>query len=76
MIGLQTLVTKSNYKKLYQRYYLKNKKVIRINNMNEAKSLIGTEIELRSPNRCKLDKNSYCGICCGDIYSRYENGIP
>lgn len=68
--GYTIKVTKDNAKYLVGRYLLQGVKRI-----DDAQSLIGTSIVIRSPMYCKFEDGRICATCAGDIPSSNPNGV-
>ena len=74
--GLMIDVTNKNYVYFVNRFYIKSGKTILIETLEDAKSLVGKTIELRSFVFCKHKKhNHYCEKCAGKELSRNKNRI-
>ncbi len=66
-LGMSLLVSKDNYEGLVKLYYFNEKmENVMINNMEEAKSLIGKEILLRTAMYCKCKVPDLCQYCVGE----------
>jgi len=74
--GLKLEVTKKNYVYFINRFRILNGKTVLIKDINDAKSLIGKTIELRSFLFCRHKTHNYfCEKCGGLELSRNRNRI-
>lgn len=73
--GLKRVVTESNYTKFTQRYIKNNNKWTLVENDEEAKNLIGTEVEVRSAMFCKAPGYHICYQCLNESFKGNKNGI-
>lgn len=73
--GFEIEVTKFNAKELVGCTHIVNGKMIKIETKEQALSLIGKRIELRSPMYCKSPNDTVCKTCMGDVAGSYKNGI-
>lgn len=65
-------VHKDNADALVGRYIKEGNKEIKV---EDGKKYIGKTIQLRSPLYCKLQNNTFCSHCVGEILSSYNSGV-
>lgn len=63
--GLTVMVTEYNHKRLVGLYQIVNGKSTALTE-SQAKSLVGSTIELRTPMLCKNKAPHFCPVCCGE----------
>jgi len=73
-IGKTILVNDINKQYMIDRYVLIGGKSILLDETSVNK-YVGKEIDIRSPQYCKLDKNNLCGVCVGKKLERHKDGI-
>lgn len=72
--GMFWTVSPKDKKVLIGRSYIKNGKVVLIDN-NTFKDIIGKTVEIRSPLYCKLPKKKICSVCAGEKLSLKNEGV-
>lgn len=72
--GLTRLITKSNYNKIVNRYIKLNGWKL-VKNLEEAKTFIDKEVEIRSVMYCKAKEHTVCFACMSEVYKNTPSGI-
>ncbi len=72
-LGKPQRITKENFDDFVGRYHLVRGKVVAITEADQT--LIGTEIELRSPIFCHTPGTNFCSICVGDKIASTPDSI-
>jgi hypothetical protein len=65
-LGFHTPIDTSNFKNYIGLYYFEGEESVRIVNEDQAKSLIGRDLYIRSPMYCKQKGTDYCKYCVGE----------
>jgi len=73
-IGKSILVNNINKQYIVDRYILINSNSMLLDESTVEK-YVGKEIDIRSPQYCKLEKNNLCSICVGKKLERHKDGI-
>lgn len=73
--GLKRVINNYNAPKLLNRYVALNGKWTLIETMEQAKSLIGKEITIRSSMYCTSPKNTICYKCMNEVYKNIPTGV-
>lgn len=73
-IGKTILVNDINKQYMIDRYVLIGGKSILLDESSVNK-YVGKEIDIRSPQYCKLEKNNLCSVCVGKKLEQHKDGI-
>lgn len=75
LVGVPTLINEFNVNDFIGNSYVDGRSVVKIDS-NNAESLIGKTILIRSPITCKTEAKNICKVCAGDNLSQNPAGIP
>jgi hypothetical protein len=74
-IGQRVRFTKDNYKNYISKYRIVKNSVELIETTDDAKALIGQDVEVRSPLFCHTSDNNFCAKCLGKDISNNKDGV-
>lgn len=74
-LGIANIIDDKNYKLINFRHVIDNGKTILIDSEDMAKTYIGKNILVRSPETCALVGENYCQYCVSKLLSENPDGI-